>query len=87
MITITDVASDGIVKDYSFIEFLDAFGKTCQAAWTDGLKDVTTITLPQGLFPNVMELVNPVTRSIVTIERVDLISLCDFAKPVWASSE
>lgn len=83
MITLANVEVD----DYRFETFTQEFQQACQAAWLDGVRDVTVVRLPRGLFPELAELVNPITRSVVVVERVDLVAYCGCARPAWDTAE
>jgi len=60
-----------IPDDYSWDAFMQAFASACARAWNDGHKKVT-VTLPEGVFPEIASLQSPVTRDIVGIIRVPM---------------
>lgn len=77
---------DQLTTDYTFDAFTREMEKVCETAWLNGLRDVTAVKLPRNLFPELTEFLNPITRSTIKVERVDLLDLCTFAVPRWQSS-
>lgn len=57
---------------YDFATFARQFAEYCKAVWLADHSDVTAISLPQGVFPDLEEAINPVTRSVVRVERYPL---------------
>lgn len=79
MITITDTAHDGYVENYTLINFHQEVAEACKEAWEDNRDDLTVVAIPRGMFPGLMEMINPVTRSVIRIQRQDVKLFCGFA--------
>lgn len=54
---------------YTFDQFMSAWNDACAQAWELGHIEPVP-TLPDDVFPNVVELMNPVTRTTIPIRRV-----------------
>jgi hypothetical protein len=61
---------------YTLGTFLDAYYEACKKAWDDpgpdGVRQEPSITLPEGLWPDLAKVVNPVTRTMTPVRRVPM---------------
>jgi hypothetical protein len=60
---------------FTFDDLVDAFHQECRRAWDDGHREVASVTLPAGVFPELAQLQNPVTRTIILVQRVPLVTI------------
>ncbi len=56
---------------FTYREFTQAFYALCKEAWDDGHKRVA-VTLPEGVFPGLDFLRNPITAESVEVRRVPM---------------
>ena len=57
---------------YTFGTFLDAYYEACRKAWEEPGRCEPSITLPEGLWPDLAKVVNPFTRSVTPVQRVPM---------------
>lgn len=73
---VTVVPERGMPSPYSLSDLLGAFGEACGEAWdtpgSNGIGQEPSVTLPDGLWPELEYLVNPVTRSMTPVQRVPM---------------
>lgn len=66
---------------FTFDGLYESFARRCAVAWDVGLElngrpgRLTSITLPEGVFPGVSQFLNPVDRSLVPVVRVPLFAV------------
>ena len=77
-------SQDEIVPPYTLTDFMNEITEACKAAWEGGRNEICVIRVPNGMFPNVTECRNPITRSIIKIERVTMFDtgMCVLAVPL-----
>ena len=68
---LAEVRKARTVASYSFDAFVKAVNEACAKAWDNGHQTVR-ITLPEGVFPHLATMQNPMTREIIRIERVPM---------------
>lgn len=71
--------NDPHVEDYTLIAFHQEVAEACKEAWENDHDDLTVVAIPSGMFPGLMEMVNPVTRSMIRVQRQDVKLFCGFA--------
>lgn len=60
---------DDPTESITFDDFYLAWADACLAAWEE--KRISpTVTLPEVLFPHIVELQNPATGQLVSIQRI-----------------
>lgn len=77
--------SSELVPPYTLDDFMKEIGQACEKAWLSEWRDIVSIKLPMNLFPCLAEIRNPITRSVIKVERVELLDLCDFSPNPWAN--
>jgi hypothetical protein len=61
---------------YTLGAFLDAYYEACKKMWDDAepsaVRHQPSITLPEGLWPDLARVVNPITRELTPVQRVPM---------------
>ena len=70
--------------DFTWNGFVHAVYEACKAAWDDGRREIESVTLPEGAFPAIGELQNPITRSLIPVKRLPLVKVA--SKTVYVSA-
>ena len=60
---------------FTFDDLVHACYEESKRAWDDGRREIASVTLPEGVFPELTQMQNPVTRSIIPVQRVPLITV------------
>ncbi len=76
---------DEVVPPYTLDDFTRDVYKACKKAWEDGRNEIAVIDIPNGMFPNVTEFRNPITRTVIEVRHSNMISngMCVLAVPVY----
>ena len=82
-------SQDEIVPPYTLGDFSREIDEACNAAWENGRHEIATIQIPNGLFPDLAEYRNPVTRSIIQVRHVSMLNtgICVYAVPPYDYSD
>jgi hypothetical protein len=80
---------DDLVPPYTLTEFIHDLDAACKKAWEEGWNDIAVVNLPCGMFPNLAEYRNPITRNVIKIRHVNMISsgMAILAVPVYPRND
>jgi hypothetical protein len=72
------ITFDNLFKPFTFDDLYELFARDCVRAWDAGLAAngrpgvITSVTLPEGVFPGLTQLLSPMDRAKVPVHRVPL---------------
>jgi hypothetical protein len=60
---------------FTLDDLYDAVFQACKQAWDDGHREIASVTLPEGVLPELASLQNPITRTLIPVVRVPLVAV------------
>jgi hypothetical protein len=57
----------------------DAVAQASKQAWDDGHREIASVTLPEGVLPELASLQSPITRAMIPVRRVPLVTIAETA--------